>query len=309
MPTKKLTVLASLLLVLMSSSCSRTADQEQDEGAAITIDGSSTVFPITEAVTEEFLRGHPQKKVTIGVSGTGGGFKKLSRGEIDINNASRKIKASEVKEMEKNGIDLIELPIAYDGISVVVNKDNSWVDHLTTAELKKIWAPGSRVTSWQDIRPSWPNMEIRLYGPGTDSGTFDYFTHVINGEAGASRHDFTRSEDDNVLVQGIAGDKGALGYFGYAYYAENKGKIRAVPIRHQNGDILPTTETIKNGVYTPLSRPLFLYIRKSSLGRRNMVGFVKFYMEKAAFVISDVGYVPMLEAEYSRLQEIFTTSL
>ncbi len=271
--------------------------------SSVKIDGSSTIFPITEAVAEEFLKANPKIKVTIGVSGTGGGFKKLSRGEIDINNASRKIKQSEVEMMKKHNIEYMELPIAYDGISIVVNKENTWVDYLTTSELKSIWEPGSRIKTWKDIRETWPDKKLFLYGPGTDSGTFDYFTHAINGKERASRSDFTRSEDDNVLVQGVAGDKGALGYFGYAYYAENKNKIKAVPILHESNKVpvRPTVENIKNGIYRPLSRPLFLYVRKSSLNQPDTKIFIEFYIKTVFSLALSVGHVPMPEEQYSKL--------
>ena len=270
---------------------------------AVKIDGSSTVFPITEAIAEEFLKANSKVKVTIGVSGTGGGFKKLSRGEIDVNNASRKIKQSEIEMMKKRNIEYIELPIAYDGISLVVNKENTWVDYLTTTELKNIWEPQSRVKTWKDIRNTWPDKKLILYGPGTDSGTFDYFTKVINGRERASRSDFTRSEDDNVLVQGVAGDKGALGYFGHAYYAENKDKIKGIPIRHGSNTaaILPTVENIKNGTYVPLSRPLYLYVRKSSLGQPDTRNFIEFYIKTVFSLAPSVGHIPMPEEQYSKL--------
>ncbi|MFQ6615037.1 MAG: PstS family phosphate ABC transporter substrate-binding protein, partial [Fidelibacterota bacterium] len=202
----------------------------------VKIDGSSTVFPITEAVAEEFgkVREHRKIRVTVGVSGTGGGFKKFLAKETDINDASRPIKQKEIDKANKNGVKYIELPVAYDGLSVVINKKNTWVDYLTVAELNKIWKPGSAVKTWKDIRSNWPNLKIQLYGPGTDSGTFDYFTEVINGKSQVSRSDFTKSEDDNVLVNGVAGDKGSLGYFGFAYYVENRDKLRVVPIKQGN---------------------------------------------------------------------------
>jgi len=202
----------------------------------VKVDGSSTVFPITEAVAEEFgkVKKHRRVRVTVGVSGTGGGFKKFLAGETDINDASRPIKQKEIDKAQKNGVQYIELPVAYDGLSVVVNKRNTWVDYLTVAELHKIWKPGSTVKTWKDIRSNWPDQKIQLYGPGTDSGTFDYFTEVINGKSQVSRSDFTKSEDDNVLVKGVAGDKGSLGYFGFAYYVENADKVKAVPIKQGN---------------------------------------------------------------------------
>lgn len=268
--------------------------------ATVRVDGSSTVFLITEAVAEEFLKVKPQIRVVVGVSGTGGGLKKFLRGDIDITNASRKIKDSEIQEAQKNNLQYLEVPIAYDGISVVVNKKNHWVDFLTTDELRKIWQPQSAVKTWKDIRPSWPATKVHLYGPGTDSGTFDYFTEVINGRVQASRSDFNRSEDDNILVQGVAGDQGALGYFGYAYYAENKNKIKLVPIKHQKAAALyPTPATIKNGNYTPLSRMLFLYVNQSSLTKPAVREFLKFYLEKVSSLLGEIGYIPLQERDYA----------
>ena len=216
---------SSLVVSAVSIFTLAPASAERLRGT-VSIDGSSTVFPISEAVAEEFLAVQPRVRVTVGVSGTGGGFKKFLAGEIDINDASRPIKMKEVKQASASGIGFIELPIAYDGLSVVVNTKNDWVDHLTITELNKIWQPGSSVTRWSDVRDGWPEIEIQLYGPGTDSGTFDYFTETINGKSGASRPDYTANEDDNALVRGISGDEGSLGYFGYAYYAANKDKLR-----------------------------------------------------------------------------------
>ncbi len=264
----------------------------------VKIDGSSTVFPITEAVAEEFGHKHPRVRVTVGVSGTGGGFKKFSAGEIDINDASRSIKDSEIKIAEKNKVSYLELPIAYDGISVVINPKNTWVDFLSVAELKKIWQPGSTVKTWKDVRSSWPDRKIRLYGPGTDSGTFDYFTKAINGKSHVSRSDYAKSADPNVLVQGVAGDQDALGYFGFAYYFENKNLINVVPIKHDSGPVAPSGKTINDGSYSPLSRPIFIYVRKSALKRPAVYAFVKFYLENAAVLSKEVGYVPLPKAQY-----------
>lgn len=274
--------------------------REENKIEVVRVDGSSTVFLITEAVAEEFLEARPDVRVVIGVSGTGGGFKKFLRKEIDITNASRKIKDSEVDDAKKNHLEYLELPIAYDGISVVVNKNNNWIDFLTTEELKQIWNPESSVQTWQDVRESWPSLKMHLYGPGTDSGTFDYFTEVINGKTQASRPDFNRSEDDNVLVQGIAGDRGALGYFGYAYYIENKDKIKLVPIKDKQGPArYPTESTIKNGTYSPLSRPLFIYVNKASLEKPGVKAFVQFYLEKVSLFLNEIGYIPLQKEDYA----------
>mgnify|MGYP000430113413 FL=1 len=265
----------------------------------VKVDGSSTVYPITEAVAEEFLAVQPRVRVTVGVSGTGGGFKKFLAGEIDINDASRPIKMKEVKQASASGIGFIELPIAYDGLSVVVNTKNDWVDHLTITELNKIWQPGSSVTRWSDVRDGWPETKIQLYGPGTDSGTFDYFTETINGKSGASRPDYTANEDDNALVRGISGDEGSLGYFGYAYYAANKDKLRVVAIDGGKGPVAPTEITINNGTYAPLSRPVFIYVRPDALDRKEVRAFVDFYIESAPMLATEVGYIPLPDSVYA----------
>ncbi|KPU28338.1 hypothetical protein TR13x_03110 [Caloranaerobacter sp. TR13] len=285
-----------------------TNDQGKDAtgnlSGKIEIDGSSTVFPITEAMAEEFQKMHKDIKITVGVSGTGGGFKRFTKGETDISDASRPIKDKEVKLAEENGIKYKQVKVAYDGISILVNPQNDWVDNLTVEELKKIWEPNSTVKTWKDVRPEWPDKEIKLYGPGTDSGTFDYFTEEIIGESGRIRTDFTASEDDNVLVQGIAGDKYALGYFGYAYYVENKDVLKVVPI---NG-VEPTAETIENGKYTPLSRPLFIYVSQNSFNNKEQVReFVKYYLENARDIVPETGYVPLKKEVYDKqLKELLS---
>jgi phosphate transport system substrate-binding protein len=270
---------------------------------SVTLDGSSTVYPISEAVAEEFLAVAPRVRVTVGVSGTGGGFKKFLAQEIDINDASRTIKESESMEAEANGIEYLEIPVAFDGLSIVVNPQNDWVDSLTVAELQKIWQPGSTVDSWDDIRPDWPSAPIRLYGPGTDSGTFDYFTEAVNGESGASRPDYTASEDDNVLVQGIAGDEYALGFFGFAYYVENQDKLKVVPVDGGNGPVVPTATTINDGTYSPLSRPIFIYLNTASLARPEVRAFVDFYIDNAGALASEVGYIELPEEMYEASRE------
>lgn len=260
----------------------------------VRVDGSSTVFPISEAVAEEFGRDHRDIRVTVGTSGTGGGFKKFTLGEIDINNASRPMKDSEKEKAKKNKIDYLELPVAYDGITVVVNKANTWVDHLTVEELNSIWKPGSKVKTWADVRKGWPKEKILLYGPGTDSGTFDFFTEVINGKSQASRNDFTQSEDDNVLVQGVTGDKNSLGYFGFAYYEENKGKLKAVPVKSAKGKVIaPSFSSIRDGSYDPLSRQIFIYVSKPAAKRPEVQKYINFYMDEAAPLVKEVGYIPL----------------
>jgi len=299
-----LNMLALIAAGILISACSQDdgagSGQESDGElrGVVSLDGSSTVFPISEAVAEEFLAVAPRVRVTVGVSGTGGGFKKFLASETDINDASRTIKESERMEAEANGIDYLEIPVAFDGLSVVVNKNNDWVDFLTVQELQMIWQPGSMVDSWDDIRPNWPAESIRLYGPGTDSGTFDYFTEAVNGESGASRPDYTASEDDNVLVQGIAGDENAMGFFGYAYYIENNDKLKVVPIDGGNGPVTPTPTTINNGTYSPLSRPIFIYLNTASLARQEVKAFVEFYLESAGQLASEVGYIALPEDMY-----------
>ncbi len=294
-----LTVLALMILLTGVSG----AEGDRNLKGSVRIDGSSTVYPVTEAVAEEFLHLYPRVRVTVGVSGTGGGFKKFLAGETIISDASRPIKGKELAKAKETGIEFIELPVAYDGLSVVINKQNDFIDYLTVEELKKIWQPGSAVKKWSDVRPNWPDKPVELFGPGADSGTFDYFTEAINGKSQASRPDFTASEDDNVLVQGVAGEKYALGYFGYAYYAENKDKLKIVPIDGGNGPVAPSPETINNGTYSPLSRPLFIYVEPKSLDRVEVSRFVDFYIANCGALASEVGYVPLSDNIYTVLKE------
>ena len=269
----------------------------------IEIDGSSTVFPVSEAVAEEFGKLHSDVRVNVGVSGTGGGFKRFTVGETDISDASRPIKDAEAAVAEENGIQYYPLRVAMDGLSVLVSPENDFVECLTTDQLKMIWEPGSTVTRWNDVDPSWPDKEIALYGPDTDSGTFDYFTEEIMGEAQVSRADYTASADDNVLVQGIAGGKYSLGYFGYSYYQENQDKLKLVAVDSGNGCVLPTSESIENGSYSPLSRPLFIYVSKQSMERPEVKAFVEFYLDNAAELAQEVGYIKLGNAEYASNRE------
>jgi phosphate transport system substrate-binding protein len=264
----------------------------------VSVDGSSTVFPITEAMAEEFRKVEASVRVTVGISGTGGGFKRFTVGETDISDASRPIDPSEAEIAKQNGIEYIELPVAFDGLSVLVNPKNDFVSSMTVAELKRLWEPESSVHRWSDIRPAWPNREIHLYGPGTDSGTFDYFTQAINGKEKASRPDFSASEDDNVLVQGISGDVDALGYFGFAYYAENKERLKLVAIDGGGGPMLPSAATITDGSYQPLSRPIFIYVNKKAAARPEVQAFVRFYLTQAKNLVEQVGYVPLQDQVY-----------
>jgi len=261
-------------------------------------------------VAEEFRSQFPDVRGPVGISGSGAGFKKFCVGETDISNASRPIKASEIKTCQSNGIDFVEVPVAFDGLAVLANPGNDFVDCLTVAELQKIWEPAAEdtITSWAQVRDGFPDEPLILYGPGVDSGTYDYFTDAIVGEEGASRGDFTPSEDDNVLVTGISGDPGALGYFGYAYYSENADRLKLVAIDGGEGCITPTDETINNGTYSPLSRPVFIYVAKSALEEEHLRAFIEFYLGAAnRDLISDTGYIPFPDTIYDLALEKFLT--
>ncbi|MBI3618174.1 MAG: PstS family phosphate ABC transporter substrate-binding protein [Candidatus Omnitrophica bacterium] len=266
----------------------------------VKVDGSSTVFPITEAVAEEFGKSGGGK-VIVGISGTGGGFKRFCRGETDISDASRPVKQKEIDACRDGGVQYIEVKIAFDGLAVVVNPQNTWVDYLTVEELRKMWEPAAQgvIMKWNQIRSDFPAEDIQLFGPGTDSGTFDYFTEVINGKAANSRGDYTASEDDNVLVEGVASSKGGLGYFGLAYYEENSGRLKVVPVKGKGDAVAPSKDTVLNGSYAPLSRPLFIYVNKDSLKTKPLVAkFVRYYLENAPTLSAEVGYVPLPQNEY-----------
>lgn len=274
----------------------------QGAGPIVTVDGSSTVFPITEAVAEEFQNAKKGAvRVTVGISGTGGGFKKFCRGEIDVADASRPIKASEMEDCAKAGIRYIELPIAYDALTIVVHPQNTWAKTLTTADLKKMWEPEAqgKITNWHQVRPEFPDVPLKLYGPGTDSGTFEYFTEAIVGKAKASRADYTASEDDNTLVQGVSRDKGGLGYFGYAYYAENTKKLAAAAIDGGKGPVTPSGKTVEDGSYVPLSRPIFIYVSEKALEKPEIREFVDFYLKHASELVKEVKYVPLPASVYA----------
>lgn len=300
---------------LLLGACGGNTGEANGEGnlaGNIQIDGSSTVYPITEAVAEEFRAEAPDVRVTVGVSGTGGGMKKFTRGDIDVVNASRTINAAEDSIARANNISYLELPVAYDGLTVVVHPENDWVNDITVAELKKIWEPAAQgtITRWNQIRPEWPDQEIHLYGAGVESGTYDYFTEAIVGKSHASRGDYTASEDDNVLVQGVSTDPYALGFFGYAYYDENQDKLKAVPVNDEDdsngaGAILPSLETVKDGSYAPLSRPLFIYVNSRATARPEVVEFVNFYLHNAADLSREVGYIPMPAEKYQEQKQKF----
>jgi len=310
MPSKLLKLIAITGFLALVSACGSKNGNESgsDELTGdIKIDGSSTVYPITEAVAEEFRSVQPKVKVTVGVSGTGGGFKKFSRGETDISDASRPIKDSEKKSCEENNISYVEITVAYDGMAVLVNKENTWVDYFTVEELKKMWEPSAQgtITKWSQIREGWPDEEFKLFGPGVASGTYDYFTEAIIGQSGSSRGDYTASEDDNVLVLGIAGDKDAVGFFGLAYYEENKDKLRLVGVDNGNGPVTPSLESVKDGTYAPLSRPIFIYVNSLAAKRAEVQEFISFYLTNAPTLVLDIGYIPLPDEQYVEERKSF----
>ncbi len=276
----------------------------------VKIDGSSTVFPITEAVAEEFQKAKKnQIKVTVGISGTGGGFKKFCRNETDISGASRPILKKEMDDCKAAGIEYFELPVAFDALTVVINPKNSFVKQLTIAEMKKMWEPAAqgKVTMWNQVNPAWPAQPMKLFGPGADSGTFDYFTEAVVGKSKSSRGDFTASEDDNVLVQGVSRDVNGLGYFGFAYYVENKDKLKAVPIVNEKGQpVLPSFDAVIAGTYTPLARPIFIYVNAKSLGKPEVKEFVEYYRTHGAKLAKEVKYVPLPDVAYKTAWEHVT---
>jgi phosphate transport system substrate-binding protein len=279
--------------------------------AIIKIDGSSTVFPVTEAVTEEFQSiKKDAPKITIGISGTNGGFKKLCSGQIDIANASRPILNEEIKECNKHDIKFIELPVAYDALTVVVNPNNNWVNSITVAELKKMWEPAAqgKITTWNQINPAWPSTPMKLFGPDADSGTFDFFTEVIVGKAKSSRLDFNAFDDDKLLAQSVSSDNNAIGYFGYAYYAENIPKLKAVPIKSEENkpQVLPSLATVKNSTYRPLSRPIFIYVSEKAAQKPEVKEFITFYLKQASILVEEVKYIPLPKAAYKLALDNFT---
>lgn len=298
------------LVFIVSAAVVNSAEAKR---TLVQVDGSSTVYPVTEAVAEEFQINQKGKvMVTVGVSGTGGGFKKFCREETDISDASRPIKSTEKKLCADKGVEYIELPVAFDGLAVMVNPKNTWVKELTVEDLRKIWEPSAqkKIMKWSDVRPEWPNVDLRLYGPGTDSGTFDYFTKAINGKEGASRGDYTASEDDNILVQGIANDKGAVGYFGLAYYEHNKDRLKLIPIddgidKNGKGPIFPSLKTVNNGTYKPLARPIYIYVSKNAAEKKEVEDFVNFYLENAEDLTEEVGYIPLPTDIYTKALKKF----
>jgi phosphate transport system substrate-binding protein len=300
-------VVASCVVVIACGGGNNQAQQEGGEAPAalITVDGSSTVFPIAEAVAEEFGKANPNVRTpTVGISGTGGGFQKFCRGETDISNASRPITAAEIKACAEAGVEYVELPIAYDGLAIVVNPKNTWASNITVAELKTLWSPEAqgKITRWNQVRSSWPDREIRLFGAGVDSGTYDYFTEATVGKQGASRGDFTSSEDDNVIVQGVGSDELALGFLPLAYVQANASRVKIVPVDDAKADngagpITPSEETVRNGTYQPLSRPLFVYVSRKAADRPEVQQFVNMFFSRKDLV-KEVGYVELTPQIY-----------
>jgi len=306
---KKILLITVLAFTMIACGNKKGQNNDDESTGSIAIDGSGTVFPVSEAVAEEFLKVEPRVKVTVGESGTGGGFKKFATGVTDISDASREIKEEEIALCKENGIEYIQLTVALDGITVVVNKDNTWAKTMTTEELKKLWEPNSTVNKWSDIRAEWPNEEIHLYGPNTSHGTYDFFTEAIMGESGASRTDYNAVSDYNVAVQGIENDVNALGYFGLSYYEENKEKLGVVGIDNGNGAVLPSLETVASNEYAPLSRSLYIFVNKKSAQRAEVQKFVNFYLENAPQLSKEVGYVPMPQSGYEKQKAAFSKVL
>jgi phosphate transport system substrate-binding protein len=303
---------ALVLLVFVAAGCGREGGTEGGEtgvssnlSGSISADGSSTVGPLTTAAAERFRRTNPKVRITVGISGTGGGFERFCNDETDLSDASRPIKEEEQAICRKNGIDYVEFLVANDGIAVVANNDNTWATCLTVAQLKRIWQPGSKVKNWKDVDPKFPDVGLKLYGPGTDSGTFDFFTDKINGEEGASRSDYSATENDNVTVQGVSGEKGALGYFGLSYFEENQERLKDLEIDGGAGCVAPTTETVQNGTYKPLARPLFIYAKKTSLERPEVKAFLRFIVENEREIATGARFVPFTdEQEQEAKQEL-----
>lgn len=294
--------LKSLAAVAAATLLGLALTPDRSEAQVVKVDGSSTVFPITEAVAEEFqISKRGKVRVTVGISGTGGGFKKFCRGETDVADASRPILKVEMEACSKAGIKYIELPVAYDALTVVVNPKNTWIDSMTVAELKKMWEPAAqgKITTWNQVNPKWPNRPLKLFGAGSDSGTFDYFTEAIVGKAKSSRGDFTASEDDNVLVQGVIANVDALGYFGYAYYAPNASRMKAVKVVNSKGQAVgPSASGVLDGSYEPLSRPIFIYVNAESARKPEVKEFIEFYLSKGAPLVTEVKYVPLADEAY-----------
>jgi phosphate transport system substrate-binding protein len=318
-PLRILLLLLTLVAALGATGCGRdeessngggaeqtTGDAAQNLSGRIEVDGSSTVGPLTTLAAEQFQQENANVQVTVGVSGTGGGFERFCAGETDISNASRPIKADEeVPLCQDAGIEYTEFQVAVDALTNVVNAENDWVDCLTTDQLKKIWEPGSKIDNWSQVDPSFPDQKLSLAGPGTDSGTFDYFTDEINGEEGASRSDYTASEDDNVIVQAVEGDKGGLGYFGFTYYEENQDRLKALEVDSGSGCVAPSVETAQSGEYAPLSRPLFIYVKNTSLEKPEVKAFVQYYLDNAVTIAEEAQFIPAPEEALAKNETTF----
>jgi phosphate transport system substrate-binding protein len=302
----------TLAVALVAAACGGNDDSGTTGGGGtqlsgtINIDGSSTVAPLSEAAAELFQEQNSGVRVTVGTSGTGGGFEKFCAGETDISDASRAIEADETKACESKGINYEEVQVANDGLSVVVNNQNTWANCLTTAQLKKIWDKGSKVDNWNQVDPSFPNEPLKLFGAGTDSGTFDYFTNAINGEEGRSRSDYSATEDDNVTVTGVSGTTGGLGYFGLSYLQENQGKIKGVQVDGGGGCVAPTVETVQDGSYKPLARPLFIYPSDKALERPEVKAFLEFYVNNYQKIAEDALFVPLTEEQAAEAKQKIT---
>jgi phosphate transport system substrate-binding protein len=280
-----------------------TTGATSDLSGRIEADGSSTVGPYTTAAAERFQRENPDVKITVGVSGTGGGFERFCRGETDLSNASRQIEDDERAVCEQNNVEFTEFQVANDALTVVVNKQNDWATCLTVAELKKIWGPGSKINNWSQVRGGFPDERLRLAGPGTDSGTFDYFTGVIVGDEGASRSDYTASENDNVIVQAVSGERGGLGYFGFSYFEENQGKLKALEVDGGKGCVAPSVATAQNGTYAPLSRPLFVYVKKESLARPEVKAFIEYTLDNEREIAEAARFVPLTDEQLQKAED------
>jgi phosphate transport system substrate-binding protein len=313
---RPLTVAAALIAIsLLAAGCGReesgsVAASPSEAGTALSgrieADGSSTVAPLTQLAAEHFREQQPDVNVTVGVAGTGGGFERFCNGETDISDASRPIKEDEEAPIcQENGVKYTDFQVATDALTVVVNAENDWVDCLTVEQLAKIWGPDSKVENWNQVDPSFPDQELTLAGPGTDSGTFDYFTDVINGEEGASRSDYTASEDDNVIVQAVAGDKGGMGYFGFSYFEENQDTLKALEIDSGNGCVAPSVETAQSGDYAPLSRPLFIYVKQASFEEPEVQAFVRFYLQNASSFADEALFVPLTDEQQQQAMADF----
>lgn len=294
-----------ILALMVFGSCGSDDESGDRSSGTVQIDGSGTVFPLSEAVAEEIRTAQPDIRVTVGSSGTGAGFRKFARGETDITNASRDVQPHEKEALEENEIEYIQVTVALDGIAVVVNPENDWADEITVEELRAIWEPDSEVESWSDVRDDWPDEEIELYGPNTAHGTYDFYTEAVMGESGASRTDYNAVADYNVAVQGVSAEQYAMGYFGLAYYEENRDQLKLLGIDNGDGAVEPSLETVKDGSYKPLSRSLYIYVSKSAAQRPEVQEFVDFYLDTAGSLAEEVGYVPLPDDEYEAQKKAF----